>query len=373
MNLRVRTQRKPYGSFNLSNMALAGIWLPFLLIPIWSRLQEPSTPLSLRVVGAAITAAFIAVYLFAFGVRYSQTWSPTQRWPLLLGILVALSVLSMWPLGAHAIAFTPFLCALPCFVAPLSFAIPWTLFLIATISCIAWISYSSQTLSVWPFIFSCLFVLVVALFSRHDEKLTEVQHQLDMVKERERIALDVHDLLGHSLTVINLKSELLKHLIETDLQASRRELEDIILLSRKALTEVRSTVTQLHSPDFSQAIEATKQALDAAAISYRLPTQPAVVGTNGALFSWVLREATTNIVRHAQASHVDIRVTADKLQISDDGVGIDHDERKGGNGLTSMNERVAAAGGTVAIEAAPGGGTRVFVTMSGNKERLGDD
>ena len=212
------------------------------------------------------------------------------------------------------------------------------------------------------------------------ERADVARASLALSEEREEIARDVHDVLGHSLTVITLKAELAQRLLEIDPARAGAEMEAIAQLSRASLAEVRSTVTRLRVPDFSGEIEGAGRALQTASIRAELPEAQnalAVAGVNAKLFSWVLREAVTNMVRHSGANAARVRLSATGLDILDNGVGVG-DAR--GNGLTGMAQRVAASGGSVVIEAAPeqwlaenpggGVGTRIRVSMDGDTSLL---
>ena len=214
------------------------------------------------------------------------------------------------------------------------------------------------------------------------ERADVARASLALSEEREEIARDVHDVLGHSLTVITLKAELAQRLLEIDPARAGAEMEAIAQLSRASLAEVRSTVTCLRVPDFSGEIEGAGRALQTAGIRAELPDAQsalAVAGVNAKLFSWVLREAVTNMVRHSGANAARVRLSATGLDILDNGVGVG-DAR--GNGLTGMAQRVAASGGSVVIEAAPeqwlaenpnpagGVGTRIRVSMDGDTSLL---
>ena len=214
------------------------------------------------------------------------------------------------------------------------------------------------------------------------ERADVARASLALSEEREEIARDVHDVLGHSLTVITLKAELAQRLLEIDPARAGAEMEAIAQLSRASLAEVRSTVTRLRVPDFSGEIEGAGRALQTAGIRAELPEAQnalAVAGVNAKLFSWVLREAVTNMVRHSGANAARVRLSATGLDILDNGVGVG-DAR--GNGLTGMAQRVAASGGSVVIEAAPeqwlaenpnpggGVGTRIRVSMDGDTSLL---
>ena len=215
----------------------------------------------------------------------------------------------------------------------------------------------------------------------------KTQAKLEIVSERERIAHDVHDVLGHSLTVITLKADLARKLLHADPDRADAELEAIAQLSRSSLAEVRSTVTRLRIPDFSGEIQASERALQTASVTAKLPDAEralSAVGVNSSLFSWVLREAVTNIVRHSQAGFCEVRVSNTGLEILDNGVGVPA-EYAAGSGIKGMKSRVESAGGTLVVEDAPARwlrahpaasgaadvrGTRLRVSMDGNTAEI---
>ena len=115
-------------------------------------------------------------------------------------------------------------------------------------------------------------------------------------------------LLGHSLTVINLKSELARRLIDSDPQRAQQELQEVSALSRRGLAEVRSTVTRMRMPTFEGEIHAAQRALETAGIASHLPSAAKSAGLYDAEFSWALRELSTNVVRHSGAAHCWVQV-----------------------------------------------------------------
>ena len=189
-----------------------------------------------------------------------------------------------------------------------------------------------------------------------------------MAEEREAIAVDVHDVLGHSLTVINLKSELAKRLVDTDPHRAKAELEELASIARTSLAEVRSTVTRAHSPNFAGEVHATGRALETVGITADLPDDPGVAGSNHTLFAWALRELCTNVVRHSRARHCVVKVSSQKLQVTDDGIGFDAQLSSPSGGLTGLHERVSRAGGKLVFKKDPG--TTVLITMNGDEELL---
>ena len=166
-------------------------------------------------------------------------------------------------------------------------------------------------------------------------------------------------MLGHSLTALSVKAELAARLIDVDPDRARLELESIQETARQALAEVRATVGGLRAGNLEAELAALPQVLADAGIETTV--EGSVADTDPrhrTLLAWVLRESVTNVVRHAHATHVVIRLDQSGLTVADDGTGLAHAE---GNGLRGMRERVSAAGGTLDLSGDPG--TRVQVVL----------
>ncbi|MEN0130074.1 MAG: histidine kinase [Brevundimonas sp.] len=184
---------------------------------------------------------------------------------------------------------------------------------------------------------------------------------LAVERERERIARDMHDVLGHSLTVISVKSELAARLFDVDPGRARTEMLEVQNLARTALADVRGMVTATRAVTLAGELAGARQAFDSAAIEAVVPGAIDEVPDDlRVLFAWAIREATTNVLRHSAASHVEIAMTADTLTVDDDGDGAPADER--GNGLHGLVERARTAGARVEVSTGPLGGYRLLVT-----------
>jgi two-component system, NarL family, sensor histidine kinase DesK len=187
--------------------------------------------------------------------------------------------------------------------------------------------------------------------------------RLATLAERERIARDLHDLLGHTLSVIVVKSELAARLVEREPARAGDEIRDVERIGREALAEVRAAVGGYRAQGWRGEVEGARRALAAAGvdatIEAELPALP--VGHESAL-ALALRESVTNVVRHAGARHAFIRIGLEAsdvvLEVSDDGRGGSAPE---GAGLTGMRERISALGG--AVERDGNSGMRVRVTL----------
>lgn len=384
--------RERRGSVNWLALGFSAPWLVFLLMPLDSFLTAPELE-PVRWTGVALVVLFAVINCSAYAVPWLVPVASTVRRSIIWTVLMVLPVAGLTALLLES-AYVVFLAFNMYFVAFWIFGTiaPYRLRLgvAATIALVCWLIFMVGTgfdvtahggISLFigaPMVGILGFSYLIELGERADV----ARASLALSEEREEIARDVHDVLGHSLTVITLKAELAQRLLEIDPARAGAEMEAIAQLSRASLAEVRSTVTRLRVPDFSGEIEGAGRALQTAGIRAELPEAQsalAVAGVNAKLFSWVLREAVTNMVRHSDASAARVRLSATGLDILDNGVGVG-DAR--GNGLTGMAQRVAASGGSVVIEAAPeqwlaetpnpagGVGTRIRVSMDGDTSLL---
>jgi two-component system sensor histidine kinase DesK len=189
-------------------------------------------------------------------------------------------------------------------------------------------------------------------------KQEEVEH-IARIAERERISRDLHDLLGHSLSLIALKAELAGKLAGRDLDACKREIADVEATARRALAEVRTAVTGYRDSGLSGALASARASLAAAGIELREDVQAqfhqgALAPALEHVLALALREAVTNVVRHAGASRCTVRLALEEgsavLRVEDDGGRLRAgDEVRAGNGLSGMRERAASAGGELLL------------------------
>jgi two-component system sensor histidine kinase DesK len=180
-----------------------------------------------------------------------------------------------------------------------------------------------------------------------------------------RFARDLHDLLGHSLSLIALKSELAGRLAERDPARARQEMADVEAAARRALAEVRDAVSGYRQVSLAQALAEARSALSAAGVSLRAPVPDAPLpGAVDAVLGWVVREATTNVLRHSGAVVVTVDLVIDGdvvvLTVADDGRG---STVPAGAGLSGLAERVEALGGRLEAGPAPGQGFRLTATV----------
>jgi two-component system, NarL family, sensor histidine kinase DesK len=211
---------------------------------------------------------------------------------------------------------------------------------------------------------------------RSNRALTEARAEvagLAAEAERARIARDLHDLLGHSLTTITVKAGLARRLSAVDPERAAREIAEVEELARRSLADVRTAVTGYREVSLTGELASGRELLRVVGIEADLPGSTDVVRSDlHELFGWVVREGLTNVVRHAQAGRCTVTLSRDAVEIVDDGMasarvgaaagGLD------GSGLRGLRERVAAACGTVEagpVGTAVHGGWRLRVEVPG--------
>ncbi len=336
---------------------VAAIWLVFLAYPVVETFQL-SVSAPVKGISLALIAAFAVVYLLG--------WSAWRDHALKVWFAMILLGLGTVPIiGIEVLGLTPYLGAFSALMVPA----PWwkgTTIISALLPVISLVGGDFPVfffLMVWPIIGFCA---AMRVFSELEERSTEARSELALVAERDRVARDVHDVLGHSLTALSIKAELAARLIDVDPSRARAELESIQETARQALAEVRSTVGGLRAANLDTELAAAPRVLSDAGIHTRLTGTVADTDPrHRTLLAWVLRESVTNVVRHSRASTVQIELSPSGLVVADDGIGIEAphgQETDEGNGLRGMRERVATAGGTLLVSGGPG--TRVEVVLS---------
>jgi len=189
--------------------------------------------------------------------------------------------------------------------------------------------------------------------------------RLATMAERERIGRDLHDLLGHTLSVVALKSELARKLIDRDLDAARSEIGEVERVARDALSQVRTAVSGIRSTALPAEIVAATALLEAQGLKVKCETENVKLPLEReTALALSLREAATNIRRHAQAKGVTIRVRKETaaviVEVTDDGRG---GTIVPGNGLNGMRERLGNVGGTLTLTPLQQGGTLLRATV----------
>ena len=274
--------------------------------------------------------------------------------------MLVLALATVPVIGIGVISFTPYLAILSALELP-SPAWKWAVGVWAAFPLLSLLDIDGFPtfffLMLWPVMIGGV---MLRLFGEREYLANAALREHAVVIERERVARDVHDVLGHSLTALSVKAELAARLIDIDPARAKEELESIQATARQALAEVRATVGGLRAGNLEAELAAAPRVLADAGVTTTV--EGSVADTDPrhrALLAWVLRESVTNVVRHAQARSVVIELGPAGIAVTDDGSGCDGAE---GNGLRGMRERVTGAGGTLSVGPATPG-TRVEVAL----------
>jgi two-component system sensor histidine kinase DesK len=246
---------------------------------------------------------------------------------------------------------------------------------ILAISAVSFVESSLLHLDWWSTKFwACVFPLTVggsnvffAERNRMNNKLRKANEEIEhlaKVAERERIARDLHDVLGHTLSVITLKSELAGKLIDRDPERAGKEIREVENISRQALSDVRDAIRGYRSKGLVAELALAKSTLETAGLTVQCDaaTSMQLPPMQESVLSLAVREGVTNVVRHANARNCRLRIEQQndmcRLEIADDGQGFVSME---GNGLRGMRERVEMLGGT--LDRRNKSGTTLTITL----------
>ena len=349
----------------------AAIWLFYLIQPLRRVWTATSTPLPLRVVGVAALLAFAAGFLWFFawwrGRRVYTGRPPAARSVLfvLLGGVALLALVA--PAGGDTA-----LSGLVYVGVTAAMTLPWRHTVAVVAVLVGLVLVLPRILPGWTpndgfvpqLLLGCFAAFGIGQVIERNAQLARAREQLvdlAVTRERERMGRDVHDILGHSLTVITVKAELAGRLLEAlpadpEVDRVRAEVTDVERLAREALADVRATVSGTREVSLTGELAAARSALAAAGIRMDLPGAVDVVpARHRELFAWALREGVTNVVRHSGATWCGVQLTADHVEVRDDGRG-PGGRQGGGNGLAGLQARASKSGAVVEVGRAPEGG-----------------
>ncbi|WP_151550407.1 sensor histidine kinase [Corynebacterium sp. 19B] len=335
---------KPWQGFDLYTCVFASLWLPFLAVQMAHALATSST--AERVWAALCALVFAGVYSFSFGSHayYPRGWSADSRFWSVGAVLISIIAFYSVVLGSWIVCFLPFLVSFIAFLRPWRFVIVAVPLLSALASIFALATGAELEILVLTVMVPAM-IMVAGLANDRERTSRRICQELKQSREREKLVTDVHDLLGHSLTVINLKAEVAARYVDHDAERAKAEMEAVAELSKRSLAEVRAAVNHQLGRDLATELTHAREALATAGIAHTIDQGADM--QNSPLFAWVLREAVTNIIRHAGATHCQITVQPQLLRVQDNGCGIgNHD----GNGLRGMRRRAAAAGAQLQID-----------------------
>ncbi|MCW2866896.1 MAG: histidine kinase [Marmoricola sp.] len=365
----------------------AAIWLFFLVQPLADGWQHRDS--AAGVTGLVATVAFAGVYLHLWlwvrRLRHRHRDLRLDRWSgTELVLLLALGGVMTGTLGQDGTAAAVYVAVMVVVVlrTPVAAAVVGLLALglvVAGATVPGWTSGGGLALSVGA---ASIAMYGITQMLRRNLALLEAQREnaaLAVENERTRFARDLHDILGHSLTVITVKAELAGRLLDraagpdgpapgadsdpADLIRARSELADLERLSRDALADVRRAVAGYRDLSLPGSLAQARAALAAAEIEADLPRSTDAVPTHlRELFAWTVREGVTNVIRHSGAGRCQVVLEPDRVEVRDDGRGAcpplgaagpaarpgTHDPtHAAGHGLVGLRERAEAVGATV--------------------------
>jgi two-component system, NarL family, sensor histidine kinase DesK len=331
------------------------MWLFTLAFVLWKYLYIAPTAFEV-VLLVATGVVFLPVYFFSYWAKPSQA---------VACVLFTCVLGTLWAQYGFSNLFI-FACAMCGRVQPVRRAYQLMAFATAVAISAGLLLSPERTFYLMPFLIVGVPVGISAIsdssLRRSRQALMRKQEEVEhiaRIAERERISRDLHDLLGHSLSMIALKAELARKLADRDIEACRKEIADIENAARTALSEVRSAVTGYRQSGLVSALANARASLAAASVELdeevqQFPLAPA----KEHVLALALSEAVTNVVRHAGATRCKLGLVREGsvavLRVVDDGRGRGEDDLKRGNGLTGMQERASAAGGSLSIRAASG-------------------
>ncbi|MEU9044169.1 MULTISPECIES: histidine kinase [unclassified Kitasatospora] len=339
------------------------LWMVYLAYPV-SRLVNGEHDTAARVLGWSCLAFFVAGYVLLVIFR-----STGGMWPracrVVVAVMVVLAIACAVVLGEAFLTLFIYTSVCVAVITPARYALRALAAMAALIAAVGLLIHASTdniaTFALSGFLSGVAMTglqRLVATMKELREARAAVAH-LAASEERLRLARDLHDLLGHSLSLITLKSELAGRFMDAGKdEAARAQVADIEQVARQSLIDVREAVTGFRRPTLPVELAAARTALAAAQVRLEAAPElvdswPGLANEEAGALAWALREAVTNIIRHGEGATV-CTVTGDEsweasgeryavLEIADDGHGTGKSQP--GNGLSGLEERLALVGG----------------------------
>jgi two-component system, NarL family, sensor histidine kinase DesK len=378
----------PPSRFSRVSWLFAAIWLVYLAQPVgelWS-----AHDLLRRYLGLADLVAFAAVFIAAFATARSRRVRVQvlpDRWAVAaVAVAAALAGGGYLTIGRDASGLLIYVGVMAVFLLPTR--VGWAVVAAAITASVAVPALVPR----WPvdpsFAFqvfvSSLAAWGVAQMMKRNVQLAAARNEitrLALADERNRFARDLHDILGHSLTVVAVKAELAGRLASLDPARAETEIADVERIARQALADVRAAAAGYREVTLAGELASAAVALSAAGIEADLPAGelPELPPLHQELFGWAVREGITNVIRHSGAARCRVRLSAGQIEIADDGTGPAPGPSAGpapagpaggavgcarAHGLTGLCERAAAAGAVVSTGRSAWGGFRLRVRMA---------
>jgi len=336
------------------------MWLPFMiwffLNPKWNH-------------ATALHWAWNTLAGLFFVYIYMQTFARSGAVKYVCIALMLLMSVIFLPINPGAVGFLIYTAAAVGFSPRLRWVVP---VLAIDVAILLFFAYRLRLdLASWG---SMLMLIILVGFGNHhwaskqcaEQKLRRANDEIEhmaKVAERERIARDLHDVLGHTLSLITLKAELARKLVDRDPERAKQEMQDVENTSRAALADVREAIRGYRTEGIFAELARARAALETAGVAVECDTHPVPLSAEQeSVLSLALREAVTNVVRHADARRCNVTLKRDDsrctLEVADDGCGAAGPE---GNGLRGMRERLESLGGSLRLLTSDG--TRLIIDL----------
>ncbi len=354
---------------------ISAAWLVFLAFPVGGILADSELSGTVKAISVSIIAVFAGVYVDGFRAGFGgldrlpsdQHHEPNARVAArYLAALVVMAAALFALVGPGAMGVVPFLAAFIGFHFRWAVAVAGVLVAAVVAGALPVIAGEPELAFLGAIVLGVgMGSVMIRLEERRAAQHSESAARLALVEERNRMARDVHDVLGHSLTVVVLKADLSRQLLAkarpADSQSAdhisqvKEQLDELATVTRRALAEIRSTAASFRAPDLGDELASAEVVLADAGVRLERRGDIDDVGeSRRALLAWAVRESVTNVVRHAGASHCMIEL-ADTghsvlsgpgevwLRVSDDGQG-PRGSATTGTGLVGLAERAELAG-----------------------------
>lgn len=353
-------------------------WMPFALLGYLLFLFMPMVgwvfpDIAMLRVPFHLGATLLSIAIFLPMYFYAFRRDARGRLVAVLGIFVLACVLLPWNAYANTYVI---------YAASLLGVLSMRLRLRIALLLLMLLVFSLRLLQLWPENYMAFAIGLTALISitafssnhlffEREKKRAELKLSQEEVRriaayaERERIGRDLHDLLGHTLSMVALKADLASRLASSDGEAAAAEMRDVARIAREALNEVRQAVSGMRSALIAAELASAKVLLESEGTAVEAQVDElALQPEQESALAMALREAATNVLRHAGAKklRVTLRRNGDDavLEVADDGRG---GTIKPGNGLSGMRERIEALRGSLQVECSPGQGARVIARL----------
>ena len=368
------------------------VWLLFPIGFVVQALGSDHSPVQLLALLASL-AVFISIFLWLM-LRYPFSTSglaPRER-RVRIGLLLAMAVLALYIELAYG-SDVPYRFAYVVIAAAVTLPTCKAALMVAATTVVAgavyavqagWDAFATSWQEIVPFpligigmIAVSRLVVTVRELQAARREIAQLAAAEAVARERLRFARDLHDLLGHSLSSITLKSELTGRLLPAAPEKAAAEVRDIEGVARRSLREVREAVSGYRQPTLDEELSGAREMLHAAGIACRIENEAGLLpNATASVLAWTVREGVTNVIRHSRADRCEVRVTQDgeeiRVEVKDDGHGSPPEHEgasSNGSGLSGLAERVAASEGDFRVGPLPEGGFRLRVTLPARRVR----